>query len=158
MREISFNGRFMQPISSDKWRAVLFQFPHSPDWQSLDSSSQTKNQKSRNITTFEERPNTSERNRHCDSVHGCFGGRDPSDIYLWWILWFRVYKREKLSLLCLRRKTTREKAKKGEGYFVSRVESINLTWLDFLGMLLIIHFRVSIELVPPSKFIASNSY
>ena len=86
-----------------------------------------KNQKSRDITTFEEGPNTSERNRHCDSVHGCFGGRDPSDIYLWWILWFRVYKREKLSLLCLRRKTTREKDKKGEGYFVSRVESINLT-------------------------------
>ena len=50
-----------------------------------------------------------------------------SDIYLWWILWFRVYKREKLSLLCLRRKTTREKAKKGGGYFVSRVESTNLT-------------------------------
>ena len=36
--------------------------------------------------------------------------------------------REKLSLLCLRCKTTREKAKKGEGYFVSRVvESTNLT-------------------------------
>ena len=60
-------------------------------------------------------------------IYGCFGGRDPSDIYLWWILWFRVYKREKLSLLCLRRKTTREKAKKGEGYFVSRVESTNST-------------------------------
>ena len=66
-----------------------------------------QNQKKKNITTFEERPNTSERNRYCDSVHGCFGGRNPSDIYLCWVLWFSVYKREKLSLLCLRRQTTR---------------------------------------------------
>ena len=40
-------------------------------------------------------------------IYGCFGGRDPSGIYLWWILWFRVYKRAKLNLLCLRRRTTR---------------------------------------------------
>ena len=38
-----------------------------------------------------------------------------------------ILPREKLSLLCLRRKTTREKDKKGEGYFVSHVESTNLT-------------------------------
>ena len=47
---------------------------------SRDSSSQTKNQIRRSIITFEERPQTRERNRQCASVHGCLGGGNPSDI------------------------------------------------------------------------------
>ena len=54
-----------------------------------------KNQKSRDITTFEEGPTTRERNRHCGSAQGCFGGRGPSDIYLWWVLWFFAYAKER---------------------------------------------------------------
>ena len=41
----------------------------------------------RSIITFEERPNTRERNLQRASVHSCLGGGNPSDIYLWWILW-----------------------------------------------------------------------
>ena len=37
----------------------------------------------RRIITFEERPNTSERNLQRASVHSCLGGGNPSDIYLW---------------------------------------------------------------------------
>ena len=56
-----------------------------------------KNQKSRDITTFEEGPNTSERNRHCGSAKGCFGGRgaQAADIYLWWVLWSLVSRMQK---------------------------------------------------------------
>ena len=47
---------------------------------SRDSSSQTKNQIRRSIITFEERPQTRERNRQCASVHSFLGGGNPSDI------------------------------------------------------------------------------
>ena len=26
------------------------------------------------------------------SVHGCFGGGNSCDIYLWWILWISIYR------------------------------------------------------------------
>ena len=45
----------------------------------------------RSIITFEERPNTRERNLQRASVHSCLGGGNPSDIYLWWILWISIY-------------------------------------------------------------------
>ena len=91
-----------------------------------------KNQKSRDITTFEEGPNTSERNRHVAAQPTAASAAGTQATFIcggFFGLWFRfrVCKREKLSLLCLRRKTTREKTKKGEGYFVSCVESTNLT-------------------------------
>ena len=44
----------------------------------------------RSIITFEERPNTRERNLQRASVHSCLGGGNPSDIYLWWILWISI--------------------------------------------------------------------
>ena len=44
----------------------------------------------RSIITFEERPNTRERNRQRASVHSCLGGGNPSDIYLWWIRWINI--------------------------------------------------------------------
>ena len=40
--------------------------------------------------SFEERPNTRERNLQRASVHSCLGGGNPSDIYLWWILWISI--------------------------------------------------------------------
>ena len=35
-------------------------------------------------------PSPSEGNRQRASVHGFLGGRNPSDIYLWWILWISI--------------------------------------------------------------------
>jgi len=49
-------------------------------------------QMGRSIITFEERPNTRERNRQRASVHGCLGGGNPSNIYLWWILWISIFR------------------------------------------------------------------
>ena len=43
------------------------------------------------------------------SVHGCFGGGNSCDIYLWWVLWISRFRtrRSSFTLLAL-----------GKGYFV----------------------------------------
>ena len=93
-----------------------------------------KNQKSRDITTFEEGPNTSERNRHvaaqptAASVAGIQATFICGGFFGLWFR-FRVCKREKLSLLSTlpaAQNFPREKIRKGGGYFASRVESTNL--------------------------------
>ena len=63
-----------------------------------------KNQKSRDITTFEEGPNTSERNRHVAAQPTAASAAGTQATFIcggFFGLWFRfrVCKREKLSLL-----------------------------------------------------------
>ena len=102
-----------------------------------------KNLKRRSITAFEERPHTCERNRQRASVHGCFSGGNPSDIHMWWILWFSTYRTRRSLFACgasgLRRKLPEPGADKfacGANYpsqalkgglFCICVESSNLT-------------------------------
>ena len=59
-------------------------------WLAATAVHKQRNLMRRSIITFEERPNTRERNLQRASVHSCLGGGNPSDIYLWWILWISI--------------------------------------------------------------------
>ena len=72
------------------WGRVLSLFVSLIKYIVLLGISALSNLMRRSIITFEERPNTRERNRQRASVHGCLDGGNPSDIYLWWVLWISI--------------------------------------------------------------------
>ena len=74
------------PNLHPKLQSVLFQKEKPIILQIYFSTKKTKILQ----ITFEERPNTRERNLQRASVHSCLGGGNPSDIYLWWILWISI--------------------------------------------------------------------
>merc|ERR1711998_435385 len=82
------------------WRLNRILYIYMAIWEAATAVHKQRNLMRRSITTFEERPHTRERNRQRASVHGCLGGGNPSDIYLWWILWISICRMRRSSFAC----------------------------------------------------------